>query len=98
MGVKVREKDGKWYVFVNHDGKRKAKCVGDSKKAALEVKRKLEAKLTRGDFSLLDEKPQVPTFQKYAEKWLEQYVAIACKRPTQPVIRGIVNNHLIPYF
>ena len=34
MGVKVRQKDGKWYVFINHHGQRKAKCVGDSKKAA----------------------------------------------------------------
>ena len=58
MGVKVREKDGKWYVFINHQGKRKAKCVGDSKKAALEVKRKLEAKLTLGEFDLLDDKPK----------------------------------------
>ena len=53
MGVKVRQKDGKWYVFINHQGKRKAKCVGDSKRAAEEeVKRKLEAKLTLGEFAL----------------------------------------------
>lgn len=42
MGVKVRQKDGKWYVFIHHQGKRKAKCVGDSKRAAPEVKRKLD--------------------------------------------------------
>ena len=59
MGVKIRQKDGKWYVFINHNGKRKAKCVGDSKKAAMEVKRKLEAKLTLGEFDLLDDKPKV---------------------------------------
>ena len=98
MGVKVREKDGKWYVFINHQGKRKAKCVGDSKKAALEVKRKIEAKLTLGEFDLLDDKPQVPTFQEYAEKWLGQYVAIACKPSSQRIIRGVVRNHLTPYF
>lgn len=34
MGMKVRQKDGKWYVFINHYGRRKAKCVGDSKRAA----------------------------------------------------------------
>jgi hypothetical protein len=38
MRVKVRQKDGKWYVFINHHGQRKAKCVGDSKRAAEEVK------------------------------------------------------------
>ncbi len=70
MGVKIRKKDNKWYVFINHQGKRKAKCVGDSKKAAEEVKRKIEARLTLGDFDLLDDKPKVPTFQEYAETWL----------------------------
>ena len=32
MRVKVRQKDGKWYVFINHHGQRKAKCVGDRKR------------------------------------------------------------------
>ena len=54
MGVKIRQKSGKWYVFINHQGRRKAKCVGDSKRAAEEVKRKLEAKLTLGDVGLLE--------------------------------------------
>ncbi len=50
MGVKLRQKDGKWYVFINHQGRRKAKCVGD-KRAAEEVRRKLEAKLALGEFA-----------------------------------------------
>jgi len=58
MGVKVQQKDGKWYVFINHHGQRKAKCVGDSKKAAEEVKRKLEAKLTLGEYVIAQDKPQ----------------------------------------
>lgn len=98
MGVKIRQKDGKWYVFINHQGKRKAKCVGDSKRAAEEVKRKLEAKLTLGDFALLDEKPPVPTFREYAEKWIEQHVTVVCKLSTQRIICGIVRNHLVPFF
>jgi integrase len=55
MGVKVRQKDGKWYVFINHNGQRKAKCVGD-RRAAEEVRRKLEAKLTLGEFGSPGEK------------------------------------------
>ena len=27
MGVKIRQKDDKWYVLINHQGQRKAKCV-----------------------------------------------------------------------
>jgi integrase len=98
MGVKVRQKGGKWYVFINHHGQRKAKCVGDSKKAAEEVKRKLEAKLTLGDVGLLDTAPQAVLFGDYAEQWLIHYVAVACKPSSGRVIRGIVHNHLLPAF
>ena len=70
MGVKIRQKDGKWYVFINHKGKRKAKCVGDSKRAAEEVKRKLEAKLTLGDVGVLDAAPRSVAFADHAEQWL----------------------------
>jgi hypothetical protein len=31
MGVKVRQKGGKWYVCINRHGQRKAKCVGERK-------------------------------------------------------------------
>jgi hypothetical protein len=27
MGVSIRKKAGKWFVFVNHNGRRKAKCI-----------------------------------------------------------------------
>jgi hypothetical protein len=98
MGVKVRQKDGKWYVFINHHGQRKAKRVGDSKKAAEEVKRKLEAKLTLGDVGLLDAAPQAVSFGDYAAQWLAHYVTVACKPSSGRVIRGIVRNHLLPAF
>lgn len=34
MGVKIRKRGGKWYVFVNYHGRRKAKCVGASRQVA----------------------------------------------------------------
>jgi len=37
MGVQVRQKGGKWYVFINHQGERKAKCIGDDKRLALQA-------------------------------------------------------------
>src|SRR5215470_614749 len=98
MGVKVRQKAGKWYVFINHHGKRKAKCVGDSKRAAEEVKRKLEAKLTLGDIGLLDAVPPVVSFADYVDQWLTHYVAVACKPSSGRIIQGIVRNHLLPAF
>ncbi len=98
MGVKVREKNGKWYVFINHQGKRKAKCVGDSKKAALEVKRKLEAKLTLGEIGILDEAPQQVTLSDYAQQWLDCYVAVECKPSSRRILSGLVHSHLLPTF
>jgi integrase len=98
MGVKVREKDGKWYVFINYKGRRKAKCVGDSKRAAEEVKRKLEAKLTLGDIGVLEDTPPAITFADYSQHWLEHYVAVACKPSSRRIYLGIVRNHLLPAF
>ena len=41
MGVKIRKRGGKWYVFVNYHGRRKAKCVGSSRELAEQVRRQL---------------------------------------------------------
>jgi hypothetical protein len=64
MGVKIRQKNGKWYVFVDYHGRRKAKCVG-TKPAAEDVKRKLEARLALGDLSVFSEERSMPTFKEY---------------------------------
>jgi integrase len=73
MGVKVKKRNGAWWVFVNHQCRRKAKKVG-SEKAANDVATKLQAKLTLGDFSCLEMEgghPKEPTFEEYANEWLE---------------------------
>jgi integrase len=98
MGVKIRQKDGEWYVFINHKGKRKAKCIGDSKRAAEEVKRKLEAKLTLGEFALQEEKPSAPTFARYAEEWLATYAQLNCKPSTYRRHAGVIRKYLLPAF
>ena len=36
MAVKVRQRKGAWWLFIDYHGKRKAKCVGD-KRAAKQV-------------------------------------------------------------
>jgi len=70
MGVKIRKRGGKWYVFVNYHGQRKAKCVGPSRQIAEQVRRQLEAKLALGDLGFLADKPTI-TFGEYAERWLK---------------------------
>jgi integrase len=96
MGVKVRQKDGKRYVFINHQGQRKAKCIGSDKRVAVQVQKQLEAKLALGDVGLLKEEPKAVLFGDYAEQWLDTYVATKCKPSSARTIRQIVRNHLIP--
>jgi integrase len=71
MGVKVREKvkgSGKWWVFINHQGRRRSKKIGD-KRAANAVKRELEARLAKGDLGMLRER--CPSVAKYGREWLD---------------------------
>jgi integrase len=98
MGVQVRQKDCKWYMFINHQGKRKAKCVGSDKRLALQVKKQLEAKLTLGDMGLLKDEPKTVLFRDYAEQYLETYATRALKPSSQRAACYIIKNHLVPVF
>jgi integrase len=99
MGVKIRKRGGKWYVFVNYHGRRKAKCVGSSRLLAEQVKRQLEAKLALGDLGFLgqDEK-QVPTFKDYAKNWLSSYADLQCKPSTAYSYAQLLRLHVTPRF
>src|SRR5713101_5673807 len=96
MAVKVKQHKGKWWVFIDHKGKRKAKCVG-SKQAAETAARKIEAKLTLGDFTLLDDKPQRP-FDAYFHTWLDTYVKAHCKERTCDLYEAAFRLYLRPTF
>jgi integrase len=96
MAVKIRQHKGKWWVFIDHRGKRKAKCVG-SKQAAETAAKKIEAKLTLGDFTLLDDKPQRP-FDVYFRHWLDTYVTAHCKERTYDLYEAAFRLYLLPTF
>lgn len=96
MAVKVKQHKGKWWVFIDHKGKRKAKCIG-SKQAAQTAAQKIEAKLTLGDFSLLDEKLQRP-FDEYFRNWLDTYVKAHCKERTYDLYEAAFRLYLLPAF
>jgi hypothetical protein len=72
MGVKVRERNGGWWVFIDHKGRRRAKRCA-SKKAAQIAADKIDAALRLGQVGVLDdERPvaKVPTFGEYATTWM----------------------------
>ena len=57
MAVKVRERNGAWWLFIDHRGRRKAKRVGPGKpgrRAALAAAEQIQAKLAQGDLPLFD--------------------------------------------
>ena len=96
MSVKVRKRNGAWWVFVNYQGRRKAKKVG-TREAAEKVKRQIEARLALGDFGFLEERKE-PTFAEYSEQWLKHHVELSCKPSTVTRYRDILRLHLLPAF
>jgi integrase len=93
MGVKVKERDGAWWIYICHKGKRRAKRVG-TEKAAPEAAKKIEAKLTLGDFKIEKPKPKAATFQEYAERWLE--LPHDWKESTQETYDANLRLHIYP--
>jgi hypothetical protein len=81
VGVKIKKRGGKWYVFVTYHGRRKAKCVGSSRQVAEHIKRQLEAKLALGDLGFLTQSSGL-TFEEYAQRWLKQHAAVQLKKST----------------
>ena len=102
MGVKVREKtkgSGIWWIYIDHQGRRRAKKVGRDKKAAEGIAKKIEAKLVLGDMDLAEKKTvTVATFEEYANTWMTFNVLATCKPSTEKDYRSILDNHVLPAF
>jgi integrase len=101
MGVKVREKpigSGEWWIFINHNGRRKSKKVGRDKKTAIDAAKKIEAKLTLKDFDLTDDSDRTETldFKTYATIWLENYVKPLRRKTTYERYRSLLKIHVFP--
>jgi len=102
MGVKVREKkkgSGVWWIFIDHQGRRKAKKIGRDEKAAKNIAKKVEAKLAMGDMGLVENKTvAAATFEEYANTWKTLTVPATCKPSTVSDYQGILKNHVLPVF
>jgi integrase len=101
MGVKVRERpkgSGIWWVYVDHQGDRKAKKIGRDKRSAVDVAKKIEAKLILGEMNLDKPDNKAPNFEKYATTWLDVTVPATCKPSTVSSYKGLLDNHILPLF
>ena len=74
MGVKVRERNGAWWIFINHHGQRKARKIGagaPGKKAAQQVAQQIQARLALGQ-TAFDSQTTGVTLDAYAETFLQR--------------------------
>ncbi len=99
MAVKVRERpkgSGDWWIFIDHQGTRKAKKIGKDKKLAQEAAKKIAAKLALGDMGIMEDRPPAPTFKEYAEKWLQGYIKRLRRQSTYECYRSVLRLHVYP--
>lgn len=103
MGVKVRERNGAWWLFIDHQGRRKAKRVGvgkPGKKAAQAAAVQIQAKLAQGDVTAFEgDRRAGVTFAALAEEWLTKYPLVnSISLTTLENYTSFTRRHLIPYF
>src|SRR5437867_338614 len=102
MGVKVKAWKGAWWLFIDHQGKRKAKRIGvgaEAKKRAKKAAGTIEARLNLGDLGVLAPDSAVPTFAAVAEGWLKKYPTRRAIRPsTIENYTSFTKRHLVPFF
>ena len=70
MGVKVKFWKGAWWIFIDHHGRRKAKCVG-ARETALRIAKTLRERLARADLHLPLLDTASPTLRTYVGSWVE---------------------------
>lgn len=101
MGVKVRQRpsgSGIWWVFIDHQGDRRAKKIGKDERLAQEVARKIEARLILGDVGVLQEEKQLPLYKDYADLWLQTHVKPFRKPTTYERYEDLQKRYILPVF
>jgi integrase len=69
VGVRVRFWKGAWWVFITHQGRRKAKRIGD-RETALRVASRIRERLAAGDLHLGADADS-ETLEMHAREWLK---------------------------
>jgi integrase len=97
MGVRVRKWKGTYWLFIAHQGRRRARRVGDKKAAELAAT-KIRARLAEGDAAILDPISEIsrPTFAQYSERWVLETIAPHRKPRTEEFYRRVLALHLVP--
>ncbi len=97
MGVQIREKpkgSGVYWLFINHQGKRKSKKIGKDESLANEVAEKIKAKLLLGELKVENINKTSPAFEPYAKTWLA--LPHDWKESTRDEYRRKLRLHVFP--
>ncbi len=97
MGVKIRQWKGAWWIFIDHQGMRKAKRIGigePGKKAAKLAAQQIQARLALGQPAFQGQKSGM-TLERYTEVFLER-IEHARKRTTFVDYTKILNRDILP--
>ena len=96
MGVRIRQWKGAWWVFIAHQGTRKAKRIGAGeagKKAAKQVAQQIQARLALGQVALPER--ETITLAEYAETWLD-HVGQIRKHTTHDDYKKRLDRWILP--
>ncbi len=99
MGVKIRYRNSAWWLYIDHQGARKAKRVGTGeggKKAAKLAAQQIEARLALGQAAFASHKSGV-TFETYANTFLHR-IEHTRKHTTLADYNKILRRDLLPTF
>ncbi|PKR84895.1 site-specific integrase [Heyndrickxia camelliae] len=96
----VRKRGDNWYYYfeagkVNGKRKKIERKGGKSKKEAQIALRNAIAEFEQKGNPIVESNVSVADYFDY---WFKNYVLINCKYNTQQYYRGIINNHIKPYF
>ena len=99
MSATVREKvkgSGVWYLFINIRGKRKSCMIGRDKKLAVDICKKIKAKLVLGEYDIEEPKNEIPTVKEYSQVWLEGNIKGLRRIATYERYKGILDRYVNP--
>ena len=84
--------------MIDHKGKRKAKCIGESQRTARLFAEKMEAALVLGQLDLKKEEQHKRPFDASFTQWLETDVKAHCKERTYDLYKQTYQLYLLPAF
>jgi integrase len=99
MGVKIREKplgSGIFWVFINHNSRRKSKKIGTDEVKANEVAEKIKARLVLGELNIEKMEEPCPLFKDYCELWLEGYIKSTKRQTTYQRYSSLLKKYIGP--